>query len=95
MFVLVLLSLCSDILSLSFHLSSLQIRKFPTSNTYMDDPFSLTITDREQPVYSNTSILEHKVRSAGHRHSARSAQTGVKWKVKPGFGQLVVFCCLL
>lgn len=78
MSVLVPLSLCSDVLSLSF--SSLQIRKFPTSNTYMDDPFSLTVTDREQPVYSNTSILEHRV---------RSAQSGVRWWMTSGVGHLV------
>lgn len=47
-------------------LSGLQIRKFPTSNTYMDDPFHLTLTSREQPIYSNTSILEHKVESTLH-----------------------------
>ncbi|XP_051250286.1 actin filament-associated protein 1-like 2 isoform X2 [Dicentrarchus labrax] len=40
-------------------LSGLQIRKFPTSNTYMDDPFHLNVTGRDQPIYSNTSILEH------------------------------------
>lgn len=44
-----------------FRLSGLQIRKFPTCNTYMDDPFHLSLTSREQPIYSNTSVLEHKV----------------------------------
>lgn len=47
----------------SFHLSGLQIRKFPTCNTYMDDPFHLSLTSREQPIYSNTSVLEHQVGS--------------------------------
>nr|XP_046242524.1 actin filament-associated protein 1-like 2 isoform X2 [Scatophagus argus] len=42
-------------------LSGLQIRKFPTSNTYMDDPFHLSLAGREQPIYSNTSTLEHKL----------------------------------
>ncbi|XP_027135813.1 actin filament-associated protein 1-like 2 isoform X3 [Larimichthys crocea] len=40
-------------------LSGLQIRKFPTSNTYMDDPFHLSVSGRDQPIYSNTSVLEH------------------------------------
>lgn len=77
MFILVLLSLCSDILSLFFHLSGLQIRKFPTSNTYMDDPFSLSVTEREQPVYSNTSMLEHQVRSAQTFSTFCTARTDV------------------
>lgn len=42
-------------------LSGLQTRRFPASNTYMDDPFSLSGTIRDQPVYSNSSILEHMV----------------------------------
>lgn len=46
---------------LVFHRSGLQIRKFPTCNTYMDDPFDLSLTSQEQPIYSNTSVLEHKV----------------------------------
>ncbi|GAA6230501.1 actin filament-associated protein 1-like 1 isoform X2 [Lates japonicus] len=45
-------------------LSGLQIRRFPTSNTYMDDPFHLSGTGRDQPVYSNTSILEHMLHSS-------------------------------
>ncbi|XP_070689466.1 actin filament-associated protein 1-like 2 [Pempheris klunzingeri] len=40
-------------------LSGLQTRRFPTSNTYMDDPFHLSGTGQDQPIYSNTSILEH------------------------------------
>ena len=50
-------------------LSGLQIRKFPTSNTYMDDPFHLSLTGRDQPIYSNTSVLEHMVRSPEPRIS--------------------------
>lgn len=35
----------------------------------MDDPFHLSLTSREQPIYSNTSILEHKVESTmRHQH---------------------------
>ncbi|KAL7391980.1 hypothetical protein ABVT39_017546 [Epinephelus coioides] len=45
-------------------LSGLQTRRFPTSNTYMDDPFHLSGTGRDQPVYSNTSILEHMLQSS-------------------------------
>ncbi|XP_054467454.1 uncharacterized protein LOC129101601 [Anoplopoma fimbria] len=42
-------------------LSGLQTRRFPTSNTYMDDPFHLS---GDQPIYSNTSILEHMLHSS-------------------------------
>ncbi|XP_076585975.1 actin filament-associated protein 1-like 2 isoform X2 [Chaetodon auriga] len=45
-------------------LSGLQIRKFPTSNTYMDDPFHLSVTGQGQPIYSNTSVLEHMLHSS-------------------------------
>ncbi|KAI3372992.1 hypothetical protein L3Q82_023433 [Scortum barcoo] len=45
-------------------LSGLQIRRFPTSNTYMDDPFHLSGAGRDQPIYSNTSILEHMLTSS-------------------------------
>ncbi|XP_071340170.1 actin filament-associated protein 1-like 2 [Trachinotus anak] len=45
-------------------LSGLQTRRFPTSNTYMDDPFHLSGAGRDQPVYSNTSILEHILHSS-------------------------------
>ncbi|XP_022621605.1 actin filament-associated protein 1-like 2 [Seriola dumerili] len=45
-------------------LSGLQTRRFPASNTYMDDPFHLSGTGRNQPVYSNTSILEHILHSS-------------------------------
>ncbi|XP_078809567.1 actin filament-associated protein 1-like 2 isoform X3 [Oryzias latipes] len=40
-------------------LSRLQTRKFPTSNPYMDDPFAVSGTCQDQPLYSNTSMLEH------------------------------------
>ncbi|XP_041855425.1 actin filament-associated protein 1-like 2 isoform X2 [Melanotaenia boesemani] len=56
-------------------LSGLQTRRFPTSNTYMDDPFSLSGVDRDQPVYSNTSVLEHILHSSQdsvHRSSVSS-----------------------
>ncbi|XP_044189960.1 actin filament-associated protein 1-like 2 isoform X1 [Thunnus albacares] len=56
-------------------LSGLQTRRFPTSNTYMDDPFSLGGTGRDQPIYSNTSILEHMLHSSQdsvHRSSISS-----------------------
>ncbi|XP_047238147.1 actin filament-associated protein 1-like 2 isoform X1 [Girardinichthys multiradiatus] len=45
-------------------LSGLQTRRFPTSNTYMDDPFCLSRTIRNHPVYSNSSILEPMLRSS-------------------------------
>ncbi|KAF7205402.1 transcript variant X2 [Nothobranchius furzeri] len=45
-------------------LSGLQTRRFPTSNTYMDDPFSLSGVSKDQPVYSNSSILEHMLHSS-------------------------------
>ncbi|XP_053180804.1 actin filament-associated protein 1-like 2 [Scomber japonicus] len=45
-------------------LSGLQTRRFPTSNTYMDDPFHLGGTGRDPPIYSNTSILEHMLHSS-------------------------------
>ncbi|XP_029294900.1 actin filament-associated protein 1-like 2 isoform X2 [Cottoperca gobio] len=45
-------------------LSGLQTRRFPNSNTYMDDPFHLSGTCRDQPIYSNTSILEHMLHSS-------------------------------
>ncbi|XP_034547107.1 actin filament-associated protein 1-like 2 [Notolabrus celidotus] len=45
-------------------LSGLQTRKFPTCNTYMDDPFHLGGEVRSQPIYSNTSILEHMLSSS-------------------------------
>lgn len=56
-------------------LSGLQTRRFPTSNTYMDDPFCLSRTDRNQPVYSNSSVLESLQQSsqdAVHRNSLSS-----------------------
>ncbi|XP_039521417.1 actin filament-associated protein 1-like 2 isoform X2 [Pimephales promelas] len=41
-------------------LSGLKSRKFPTSNMYMDDPFQqLCGGMHSQPIYSNSSILEH------------------------------------
>ncbi|XP_044053429.1 actin filament-associated protein 1-like 2 [Siniperca chuatsi] len=52
-------------------LSGLWTRRFPTSNTYMDDPFDLSGTGREQPIYSNSSILEH--------------MTGSRWKWNEAF----------
>ncbi|KAM3610716.1 uncharacterized protein V6R79_007952 [Siganus canaliculatus] len=45
-------------------LSRLQIRKFPTSNTYMDDPFHLSMKSQDPPIYSNTSVLEHVLHSS-------------------------------
>ncbi|XP_051806547.1 actin filament-associated protein 1-like 2 [Acanthochromis polyacanthus] len=45
-------------------LSGLQTRRFPTSNTYMDDPFHLSGTGRDPPIYSNTSVLEHMLQSS-------------------------------
>uniref|UniRef100_A0A9J8CJF9 Actin filament-associated protein 1-like 2 n=2 Tax=Cyprinus carpio TaxID=7962 RepID=A0A9J8CJF9_CYPCA len=42
-------------------LSGLKSRRFPTSNMYMDDPFQQLCgpSVHPQPIYSNTSILEH------------------------------------
>ncbi|XP_059193601.1 actin filament-associated protein 1-like 2 isoform X2 [Centropristis striata] len=45
-------------------LSGLQTRRFPASNTYMDDPFSLSGTGRDQPIYSNTPVLELMLQSS-------------------------------
>ncbi|XP_032372512.1 actin filament-associated protein 1-like 2 isoform X2 [Etheostoma spectabile] len=45
-------------------LSGLQTRRFPTSNTYMDDPFHLSGAGQDQPIYSNTSILELMLHSS-------------------------------
>ncbi|XP_069581658.1 actin filament-associated protein 1-like 2 [Brachyistius frenatus] len=45
-------------------LSGLQTQRFPTFNTYMDDPFQLSGPGRDQPVYSNTSLLEHMLCSS-------------------------------
>ncbi|XP_063752842.1 actin filament-associated protein 1-like 2 isoform X2 [Eleginops maclovinus] len=45
-------------------LSGLQTRRFPNSNTYMDDPFHLSGTCQDQPIYSNTSILDHMLHSS-------------------------------
>ncbi|XP_023119124.2 actin filament-associated protein 1-like 2 isoform X1 [Amphiprion ocellaris] len=45
-------------------LSGLQTRRFPTSNTYMDDPFHLSGTCQDLPIYSNTSVLEHMLQSS-------------------------------
>ncbi|RVE67801.1 hypothetical protein OJAV_G00085390 [Oryzias javanicus] len=39
-------------------LSGLQTHRFPASNAYMDDPFSVRGTCQDQPLYSNTSMLE-------------------------------------
>lgn len=50
--------------------SGLQTRRFPTSNTYMDDPFHLGGAGRDQPIYSNSSILEHMVRPLATLRSA-------------------------
>ncbi|KTF82848.1 hypothetical protein cypCar_00014940 [Cyprinus carpio] len=42
-------------------LSGLKSRRFPTSNMYMDDPFQQLCgpSVHPQPIYSNSSILEH------------------------------------
>ncbi|XP_051508787.1 actin filament-associated protein 1-like 2 isoform X2 [Myxocyprinus asiaticus] len=41
-------------------LSGLKSRRFPTSNMYMDDPFhQLCGAVHSQPIYSNSTILEH------------------------------------
>ncbi|KAM8887150.1 uncharacterized protein AB9W97_013879 isoform 3-T3 [Spinachia spinachia] len=40
-------------------LSGLQTRRFPTSIRYMVDPFSLSGSVHEQPIYCNTPVLEH------------------------------------
>ncbi|XP_032365958.1 actin filament-associated protein 1 [Etheostoma spectabile] len=45
-------------------LSGLQTQRFPTSNTYMDDPFHLSGAGQDQPIYSNTSILELMLHSS-------------------------------
>ncbi|XP_028270458.1 actin filament-associated protein 1-like 2 [Parambassis ranga] len=45
-------------------LSGLQTRMFPTSNTYMDDPFRLDGSGRDQPIYSNSAMLDHMLQSS-------------------------------
>ncbi|XP_056889802.1 actin filament-associated protein 1-like 2 isoform X2 [Takifugu flavidus] len=40
----------------------LQLQKFPTSNNYMDDP--IQVPQQSQHIYSNSSILEHQLRSS-------------------------------
>ncbi|KAM9858514.1 actin filament-associated protein 1-like 2 [Aulostomus maculatus] len=44
--------------------SGLQTHKFPTTNAYMDDPFHLSGSCQDQPIYSNTSMLEHMLLSS-------------------------------
>ncbi|XP_075938541.1 actin filament-associated protein 1-like 2 [Anarhichas minor] len=53
-------------------LSGLQTQRFPTSNTYMDDPFQLSGSGREQPIYSNTPLLEHMLHSSQDSFSMSS-----------------------
>ncbi|XP_068167860.1 actin filament-associated protein 1-like 2 [Antennarius striatus] len=60
-------------------LSGLKIRKFPTSNTYMDDPFHLSLPSRDPPIYSNTSILEHKLHSAQDWSGSVSSKDSVTY----------------
>ncbi|XP_056134182.1 actin filament-associated protein 1-like 1 [Lampris incognitus] len=45
-------------------LRRLKMRHFLTSNMYMDDLFQLNGTSTSQPIYSNTSILEHMLQSS-------------------------------
>lgn len=45
-------------------LRGLQTRRFPTSNPYMDDPFHLSLSQQKQPIYSNSSVLEHRLNSS-------------------------------
>ena len=52
-------------------LISLQTRRFPTSNMYMDDLFRLNGTACSQPIYSNTSILRYTVCDGPHRKDAK------------------------
>ncbi|XP_076859363.1 actin filament-associated protein 1-like 2 [Brachyhypopomus gauderio] len=55
-------------------LSGLKVRRFPTSNTYIDDPFQqLCGAVRSQPIYSNTSILEHMFHKS---HTSGSGESG-------------------
>ncbi len=53
-----------SILLFPLFLSGLKSRRFPTSNMYMDDPFQQLCgpSVHPQPIYSNSSILEHMVR---------------------------------
>ncbi|XP_047448877.1 actin filament-associated protein 1-like 2 [Mugil cephalus] len=65
-------------------LSGLQTRRFPTSNNYMDDPFHLS--GSAQPIYSNTSLLEHMLHSS--QDSVRCSSVSSKGSVtysKTGF----------
>lgn len=56
-------------------LSGLQTRRFPTSNTYMDDPFHLSGPGRDQPIYSNTSVLEHMFQGRQDSVSSKGSVT--------------------
>ncbi|XP_029365503.1 actin filament-associated protein 1-like 2 [Echeneis naucrates] len=62
-------------------LSGLQTRRFPPSNTYMDDPFHLSGAGQQQPVYSNTSILEHILHNSQDsvHHSSVSSRDSVTY----------------
>ncbi|XP_042070315.1 actin filament-associated protein 1-like 2 isoform X2 [Haplochromis burtoni] len=60
-------------------LSGLQTRRFPSSNTYMDDPFHLSEPGRDQPIYSNTSVLEHMLH--GSQGSIRCSSVSSKGSV--------------
>ncbi|XP_026042338.1 actin filament-associated protein 1-like 2 [Astatotilapia calliptera] len=60
-------------------LSGLQTRRFPSSNTYMDDPFHLSEPGRDQPIYSNTSVLGHMLH--GSQGSIRCSSVSSKGSV--------------
>ncbi|XP_033181239.1 actin filament-associated protein 1-like 2 [Mastacembelus armatus] len=60
-------------------LRGLQTRRFPTSNTYMDDPFHVCGPGREQPIYSNTSMLEQMLSEDSVRSSSVSSKDSVTY----------------
>ncbi|PWA24212.1 hypothetical protein CCH79_00016199 [Gambusia affinis] len=72
------LFLLSEFKSSSYFLSGLQMRRFPTSNAYMDDPFCLTRTTSSQPLYSNSApqkALRHGSQDSVHRNSVSSRES--------------------
>ncbi|KAF3695276.1 Actin filament-associated protein 1-like 2 [Channa argus] len=56
-------------------LSGLKTQRFPTSNTYMDDPFHVCGTDRDKTIYSNTSVLEHMLHSSEDQFHSSSVSS--------------------
>uniref|UniRef100_H3DQU2 PH domain-containing protein n=1 Tax=Tetraodon nigroviridis TaxID=99883 RepID=H3DQU2_TETNG len=59
--------------------SGLQLQRFPTSNTYMDDPFQVRLPQQDQRIYSNSSVLEHQLSvDQGLDRTSADAERGVQ-----------------